>query len=161
MGALQDSILGSLLFSAYVNDLPSVGVETLMYADDMVLYVHGKDPEQVAAKITSTIHNTQNVDEFKYLGATIYSTLTFKRNIKKMCQVLKYNIVHFRHSRNSLTADIPECNDFFLFTLLYIMLVTVLNPIQTFHKQALKVFYRKSRQYHYCNILVKQKNVKL
>ena len=109
MGALQDSILGSLLFSAYVNDLPSVGVETLMYADDMVLYVHGKDPEQVAAKITSTIHNTQNVDEFKYLGATIYSTLTFKRNIKKMCQVLKYNIVHFRHSRNSLTADIPEC----------------------------------------------------
>lgn len=49
---LQGSILELQLFSMYINDMYDVG--TLMYADDMVLYAYGKDPEQMAAWWDST-----------------------------------------------------------------------------------------------------------
>lgn len=50
----QGSILGSMLFSLYINDLPSVrdDAEILMYADDTVIYTEGRDAEQVAAKLS-------------------------------------------------------------------------------------------------------------
>lgn len=35
-------------------------VEILIYADDTVLYVHHKDPEQVAAKLTFTMQKVVN-----------------------------------------------------------------------------------------------------
>ena len=47
----------------------------------------------------------KNVDEFKYLGVILDSTLTFKKHIKNMCHILKYNIANFRHIRNSLTTE--------------------------------------------------------
>lgn len=57
MGVPQGSILGPLLFSAYINNLPFVcdDLEILMYADDTVLHAHGKDPEKVAAKLSLTM----------------------------------------------------------------------------------------------------------
>ena len=56
-GVPQGSILGPLLFSLYINDLPSVcsDVDCLMYADDTVLFVHGRSKDVVAAKLTQAM----------------------------------------------------------------------------------------------------------
>lgn len=71
--------------------------------------------------------NLKNVDDFIYVGVTLDSTITFKRHIKNMCHVLKYNIANFRHIRNLLTVEASKTSlnaIFFLLLLLYIMLVT-------------------------------------
>lgn len=207
LGVPQGSILGPLLFSAYINDLPSVcdGVGTLMYADDTVLYTTGKDPEQAAAKLSLAMEkvtqwlqysrltlNTEktvtmyfskkqrntvfpnmyvngeiikNVNEFKYLGVILDPTLTFKSHVKKMSHTLKYNLSNFRNIRNSLTVEASKTyfNAMVLSYYNYCIScwsqasASVLKPIRSLHKQALKILDRKSRQYHHCEILNKYK----
>ena len=49
----QGSILGPLFFLIYVNDIKydDIHVKTLLYADDTVLYVSGKDIKQIAGHL--------------------------------------------------------------------------------------------------------------
>lgn len=56
-GVPQGSMLGPLLFSLYINDLPTVcsEAECLMYADDTVFFVHGRTKDTVAVKLTKTM----------------------------------------------------------------------------------------------------------
>ena len=54
LGVPQGSILGLLLFSIYINNLPSVcnDADLIMYADDTVLYTHRQNATEVAMKLT-------------------------------------------------------------------------------------------------------------
>lgn len=57
----QGSILGPLLFSLYVNELPNVcpNVETLMYADDTVIFTYAENPQDAAQKLTTALTHIQ------------------------------------------------------------------------------------------------------
>ena len=57
MGVPQGSVLGPLLFSLYINNLPHYchDVEVQLYADDTVLYTHAKSAQQAATKLTNAL----------------------------------------------------------------------------------------------------------
>ena len=56
-GVPQGSVLGPILFSLYVNDLPNVckTVKMQLYADDTVLYVHAKTKSEAAAILSGAM----------------------------------------------------------------------------------------------------------
>lgn len=62
VGVPQGSILGPILFSLYINDLPDVcpNINVQMYADDAVLFIHGKNTEETSSVLTSAMTKVQD-----------------------------------------------------------------------------------------------------
>ncbi len=142
----------------YINDLPDVCPElnVQMYADDAVIFIHGKAAKTIATNLTNALTKVQNwlnqtclilntkktvvmmftkktmksnivksdcktstkrpltksrsavflggeelvlVTQFKYLGVILDSNLTFKKHIKKVTNVIKFNLQNYKQIR--------------------------------------------------------------
>jgi len=103
------------------------------------------------------------VTKFKYLGVALDSTLTFKSLVKKGVSYIKFNLLNFRHIRNSLTENAART---FLHSMIFAHLVycltswsltctATLNHIESLNKRALKVFDKKPQTHPFCHILTK------
>ena len=103
------------------------------------------------------------VREFKYLGVTLDSTLTFESHINKISNSVRYNLHNFRHIRYNLPEKAARS---YLHSMLFSRIEyclstwsytsgTALKPIESLYNRSLKVFDKKKRSYHHCNILSK------
>jgi len=119
-GVPQGSILGPLLFSVYINDLPSVcpDVNTLMDTDDTVIYVHAMTKHLAAAKLTTAMDQITNWLNRSCLQLNIDTTMGMvltKRQCNTVSNIMivpqvKYlgiiidsNLSFKTHIRNALT----------------------------------------------------------
>ena len=87
-----------------------------MYADDTVLYIHAKNKQQAAYKLTAAMvlvsdwlgnsclpsfsHgnlqrlNNKVVSVFRYLGIILDLNLSIKKHVKKVANAIKFNLAN-------------------------------------------------------------------
>ena len=84
MGVPQGSVLGPLLFTMYINDLPNTcpGVSCQIYADDTVIYTSAKTASMAAAQLTQELENISNWLELSQLTLNVQKTVSMCISIR-------------------------------------------------------------------------------
>ncbi len=74
IGNPQGTILGPMLFNIYINDLPEVcpDASLQMYADDMVIYVSGRNCVEIEEM------SSRNLEKVAWLDAFFFTLKTLK-----------------------------------------------------------------------------------
>lgn len=127
------------------------------------MYFHNRSKNYNCPNVYVNGEQIQNVTDFKYLGVTLDPTLSFKKHVKQMCQSLKFNIATFKCIRNSLTLEAAKLffNAMIMSRFYYCITCwsqankSTLKPLESIHKQALKILDRRTWQHHHCHILQK------
>lgn len=121
--------------------------------------------ENSQADIYVTGEKIKVVSEFKYLGIIIDSKLTFKSQIKKVCNRVKFNIANFRFIRSNLSLQAAKM---FMYCMVLSHITyclttwsqankTTLKSLESLYKQTIKIMDKKPLRYHHCAILQKHK----
>uniref|UniRef100_A0A3B3ZBG8 Reverse transcriptase domain-containing protein n=1 Tax=Periophthalmus magnuspinnatus TaxID=409849 RepID=A0A3B3ZBG8_9GOBI len=109
LGVPQGSILGPILFSLFINDLPDVceDVDIQLYADDAVIYTSAKSPEEAAQTLSSALRHIQS-----WLTRSCLLL-----NTQKTVFVLMQNVLSFKGcvQWNSLPTFVREAPTFTTF----------------------------------------------
>ncbi len=101
------------------------------------------------------------VEEFKYLGVVFDTNLSFKAHVKKIKNIIKLNLSNFYHIRPFLTSETAKVYmHAMIFSHINCCCTTwthtpesILKPIKSLFKKAVKVLDRKPLHFHYCNVL--------
>ncbi len=97
-GVPQGSILGPILFSLYINDLPGVckDVNVQLYADDVVIFTHANNFEKASTTLTSAMTNIQ---EWLTKSGLVLNTK------KTVCMMFAKQPVEMTHSKVFLRGE--------------------------------------------------------
>ncbi len=105
----------------------------------------------------------QVVSEYKYLGVLIDSKLSFKVQVKKVCNRVRFSLSNFRFIRDYMSSDaaLMYMHSMIISHITYCLTtwsqasITTLKPLESLYKQSLKTLDKKSVQFHHCSILKK------
>ena len=115
----------------------------------------------IVLNITNSGQNISIVPQFKYLGIIIDSYLSFKAQIKKVYNRVKFSLANFKYIRNALTFNAAKLYmDAMIMSHLSYCTTSwgqtnslSLKPIATLYKKTLKVLDQKPNRSHHCIIL--------
>ena len=103
------------------------------------------------------------VTQFKYLGVTLDSNLTFKKHIKKVANTIRFSLQNLQQIRPLISSDAAKSylhcmilsHIEYCFVVWSFAGITTLKPIEQLYKNSIKVFARKSYSFHHCPILAR------
>ena len=104
-GVSQGSILGSLLFNIYVNDLPDVANYSAinLYADDTTIYVTDRDPDSLSFKLSKDLQKITEWIERNGLKMNVGKTQLMVLGRKRSKS--KANLVRVNLNRKQITQQ--------------------------------------------------------
>ena len=103
------------------------------------------------------------MSEVKYLGIILDNNLKFDRQVKHVCKKVKPNLNCFRHIRRDLSCKTAQL---YMHAMIFSHLSysittwsqasqTILKPITSIYKQAIKIMDQKPMRWHHCGIIRK------